>query len=226
MTHAMMRAVVGGAVAAVVLVALAAVLALTGVLPIDLAPEPPKKLLVIAAAPDEEGADVAAFAFVLERGMDSATLLDTRAAVTVPGTTAKSARSALPFGGGEAVAKALSSQTGGTLPWLVLTPDDWAEFIDRAGGIEVDLKKSVSSYQGGELFVLEPGKRRMKGDEVVAVASALEFLDDSAKTERSISAGLSAVTAMQVEHLPSAVGGRENSSSLTEQELEGFVSNE
>lgn len=206
------------------LVVAASLLALTGVLPFELRPEPPEKLLVIAAAPDGEGVEVAAFAFVLQRGIDSATLLDTRASVTVPGTTAKSPRDALPFGGGAAVAKALSAQTGGTLRYVVLGPKEWGELIDRSGGIEVDLPQSVSSYQSGELVVLESGKRRLRGKEVAAVAAALDFMEDSDAAERSISAGLSAVTAAESDRLPALVADKRNRSDVSNRELEAFVS--
>lgn len=223
----MLRALVAGAVVAVLAVAVAVALVATDVIKLEREPEAPARVLVVAAAPDQDGVDVATLAFVLDRGEKTASLLDTEKTVAVEGTTAHTARAALPFGGGEAVSRALAEQTGGeALPWVVLSSATWTDLVDEAGGIEVDVPEGVSAYADGRLVLLAAGRGRLDGSQALALASAVDYLDSAerkAETVKALDAGLSAVVALRVDKLGALVSSGGASSSLPVASLDLFA---
>lgn len=168
------RAAIAGAVLALMVIAAGAVAVFAGLLPDLSAPEPLDRLLVIASAPDQGGTEVATYAFVV--GSGEVQLLDTFESATVPSTSAKNAREALPFGGGATVAQALKEQTGGiVLPWIVVPERVWSGIVDARGGVVVDVPRDVSAYRDGSLYVIDAGERSMQGDELVALSEALDY---------------------------------------------------
>lgn len=223
----MMRAVgIGAALALVVVVAIVA-LVVSDVIDLGIGDEPPRRLLVIGLAPDEEGADVAAFAFVLDREAGSAMVLDTTQPVTVPNTSAESAREAYPFVGGAGVSDALAAQTGGeALPWLVMTPEVWSAALDEAGGVDVNVPEDVSVYEGTKLTILEPGERTLSGEETVALLKSLRYLDSQgsrSRIQRRVGASVSGIlSADRAKLLPSG-GASGVQSSLSARQLARFV---
>lgn len=222
----MMRAVLWGGGLAVVAVAVVVALVVSGVVDLGAASEPPQKLLIIGTAPDEEGAEVAAFAFVLERGSDSALVLDTMQAATVPNTSAGNAREAYPFVGGEGVSEALAAQTGGeALPWVVLPADVWGKLVDDAGGIEVDVPQDVSVYRDGSLVVLDQGVQRLSGAQAAALLRAVGFIekpDVRAQVSGQITAAVSAVVSAQRQGLSELIAAPDSTTSLTTRQLAEF----
>jgi len=219
----------GKAAVAGVLLALVATAAVVAAISFDLIPAgwtsaPPDEVLVIATAPQPTGSEAVHYAVVLapRKGMRA---LDVDAASTVAGTSAKSAREAFAFGGGEAVAEALSPQTGGeALSWIVLAPADWQAFIDASGGLEVDVPTAVSTYASGTLTVLEPGSQSLSAEQAVALALSAEYLD-SGERERVLGemrSGFASVLASNTADLTEAAKDGDARSSLTGEQIERF----
>jgi hypothetical protein len=223
----MLKAVGVGALIALLLLAVVVALVVTGTVELGTPAQAPEEVLVIATAPDADGAEVAPFAFVLERGSTAGVLVDPASPVTVTGTSATSARDAYPFVGPDGVAEALSGQTGAVvLPWVALPPQSWAALVEAAGGIELEVPEGLSAYQDGRLVVLTPGRQRLGGDEAVALASALPFIEDETEQQRvakQLSAGLSAVTVLGIERLESLVAEGPGESSLSRAEIAAFA---
>lgn len=223
----MMRAIGIGAALALVVVVIGVALVLSGVVDIGIGDEPPQRLLVIGLAPDEEGTDVAAFAFVLDREAGSSVVLDTAQPVTVPNTSAENAREAYPFVGGSGVADALAAQTGGeALEWLVMSPDAWGAVLDEAGGVKVNVPEDVSVYEGAKLTILEPGERTLSADETVALLRALRYLDSPggrSRIQRQVSAAVSGILSADRSKLLESSGTAKVQSSLSARQLAGFV---
>lgn len=221
----MLRAAGWGAVVAVVLLAVAAALVLTGVVDIDPQPKVPERLLVIATAPDDEGTEVAAVAFVIEAAAEAPVILDVDATVTVPGTSASSARNAFPFGGGDAVASALDYQTGERLDWIVVPWPRWSELVDAQSGIQVEVPERVTAYRDGRLIVVEEGTQRLEAAEVVALATAAPFVSEGSREvlSRSLGSALSAVVLAESAGLADAVDDGRVDSSLPASSIEAFL---
>lgn len=179
--------------------------------------EPVSELLVICTAPTEDGGEVAALAFVIDVAGGTSRVLDTTAASAVPGTSANTAREAFPFGGGTVVARALASQTGGApLEWVVLAGPVWSDVADESGGLTVEIPVGLSSYTGGSLTLIEPGRRSLSGAELVAVASSTDYLTgegDAASVLEQISSGLATLFSAEPALLTELVsGGRADTS--------------
>jgi hypothetical protein len=223
---ATLRAVlIGGLLGLLVLGGFAAVL-VAGIVELPSLDEPAARLLVIAVAPDDV-TTAAPFAFVLDAGRSSATLLDPSVPVRVPGSSALSARDAYEALGGGGVARALAPQTDGqVLQWVVLPPESWAQLVDRFGGIEVDVPHAMSSYRDGLLISVDGGRQRITGDEAVALASAFRFVEDDDARRLLLSqlgAGISSVTVARPELLADLVRSGAAQSSLDAETVRGFV---
>lgn len=218
-------AILGGGLALLLLAAGIGLL-YTGVIEVPTDDPAPSRLLVIATAPDDVSVN-APFAFVMEVGRTSATLLDPGAPVVVSGTSANSARDAYPFVGGHGVARALAVQTGGqTLPWVVLPQESWAAFIDDFGGLEIDVPQAISAYRDGSLVVVPQGQQRLTGEQAVALASALGHIDNDqvrAGLNSQLSAGISAVVSARQAEIPELVAQGRATSSLEPDALERFT---
>lgn len=188
-----------GVVTGTVLGGLVAAAALYGLslleMPTATGPDDTSRYVVILEAPDEDGLPVAGLALLVDAARSSVSVLDPFAESTVSGTSARNAREALPFGGGAAVVVALGPQIGtGSIPWVVVPGDAWAEMIDACGPIEVSVPRSFSSYVGGELTVFGAGVNVLSGSEVVAMAGAIAELPESDRTDlhKQLAAGVGA----------------------------------
>lgn len=225
MTATGRAALLGGGLA-LVFVAAVLVLVSTGTVTLpSLDGDTPERVLVITTAPEDDALS-APFAFVITPRSTSAELLDTTERVVISGTSAQSARDAYPFVGGAGVARALAPQTGGEpLEWVVLPPDEWAGLVDEVGGVQVDLPVSISVYRDGTLAVLEAGARRLTGEEAVALASALPFVEREADRKRvssQLSAGIAAAVTSMPERLGELVAEKRAESSLDAEALGVF----
>lgn len=217
------RAALIGAFVAVVLAAGLAVAGYLGLLEGLLPAQKVDRLLVIATAPDKSGVEVATVAFVLEADGSRATVLDTFEPVTVAGTSAKNAREALPYGGGDAVAEALAGQTAGeALPWVVLSAASWEKLVNDAGGVTATVPADVNVYTDGRLTLVDAGTRRLTGAEAVALASGVDYLDQGstrAAVTDSLSAGLSKAVSDDPGALVVALETAGTSTSLSSEEI-------
>jgi len=225
-----MSAAAKGALIGVLLVVLivggVAVGVMTGLVPNPTHRAEAKRILVIASAPDADGAQLAALAFTVEPKTGKVTLMNTLEKMTISGTSASNARDALPFGGGAAVAEALAPQTGGEpLAWIVVPSKQWAPLVDQAAGIAVDVPEAVNSYAGGTLTVLEPGSQKLSGAEAAALASAAPFVGDEQIQERvlkELSAGVSAIVGSSGETVRNMVAAGTAQSSLESSDIPPF----
>jgi len=217
------------AVVAGVLIAIVATAAVVAGIWFDLIPAgwtsaPPDEVLVIATAAQPTGSEAAQYAVVLAPG-GRMRALDVDAASTVAGTSAKSAREAFAFGGGAAVAEALSRQTGGeALPWIVLEPASWQALIDDSGGLRVDVPTAVSTYASGTLTVLEPGSQDLSAGQAVALSLSAGYLDEDER-ERVLGemrSGFASVLASDTAGLTAAAKAGSATSSLTDEQIERF----
>lgn len=151
------------------------------------------EILVICTAPDEEGGEVAAVAFRADLAAGSTAPLDTLRPASVPGTSARTARDAFPYGGGPVVARALSGEGGAETPeWVVVPWTVWSKVADDAGGLELEVPAGLSAYSAGTLTLIEPGRRTLSGAELVAVAASSEYLsrEDASESLAAITQGL------------------------------------
>lgn len=224
----MKGALIAGAALAVIVVAVVIALVAGGVVDLQAGEDVPDRIIVLGTAPDEEGAEIAALALVLERGTRSALVLDTLKPATVPDTSASNARDAYPYVGAAGVAGVLAAQTGGDeLPWVVLPAETWSTLVDDAGGIEVDVPADISVYRDGSLVVLQPGKQRLSGREAQALLSALAYVDERREREavaKQIAASVSALISANRDAIVEAVADRRATSPLTAAELSAFSS--
>lgn len=215
-------ALIGLLVAAAV-VGVAALAVSAGLLPESRESRSDDRVLVIATAPDAGGTDLAALAFVVEPTGDRVTLLSTMEAATTAGTSASTPREALPFGGGEAVAKALSAQTGGAvLDWVVIPDSEWADMVDDAGGIRVSVPSGVSAYSRGSLTIVAPGSQTLTGRDAVALASSAAYLGDretQSQVLRQLTASVSAVVGASGNRMREIVASGIGRSSLDPAEI-------
>ena len=175
------------------------------------------ELLVICTAPDEVGGEVAALAFRLDLSAGSTESLDTLKPASVPGTSARTAREAFPYGGGRVVARALVVGGGGQpLEWIVVPWAVWSTVADDAGGLELDVPAGLSAYSGGTLTLIEPGRRTLTGSELVAVAASTEYLspDDAARSLAAMTEGLAGFLTSEPALLADLVSSGRAASSL------------
>lgn len=171
------------AVAVIVLLAIAAGVLLF----IQRSHQPLKRLMVIVVAPGKDSGEVAPIAFVLQSPSGSIRALDTRRRTTILGSSAQNAADAYTFGGGGAVAAALSGQTGNqTMDWVALPSPLWADMIDAAGGVIVQVPEDFSAYSDGELTVVQAGNRKLTGREAVGLISSADYFTDIAVRQATV----------------------------------------
>jgi len=188
----------------------------------------PTKVLVIGTVPDAAGSESAAFAYVLDSGRNQVSVLDTLMSATVSGTSATNAYEAFPFGGGPTVASVLAEQSGdAALPWVVVPASTWADLIDQAGGVSIDIPQRFSAYRAGELVLLEQGRQLLDGAEAVAVGGSTGLFDGPGQSEavlKGISAAVSTVLG-DGQSLAEAIRGQKALSSLSAEQL-GLIDSE
>jgi len=212
-----------GLLVAVAAVGVAAFAVSAGLLPDSGQLASDHRVLVIATAPDEGGTDLAALAFVVEPTGNRVTLLSTMETATIAGTSASTPRDALPFGGGEAVAQALSAQTGGVvLGWVVIPDSEWADMVDDAGGVQATVPSGVSAYTRGALTIVAPGSHMLTGRDAVALASSASHMEDAetqAMVLRQLTARVSAIVGASGDRMRAMVTSGTAQSSLDPSEI-------
>lgn len=164
-------AILGGCAVVVSVAALAVVIvSWLGYLPYTPEPLPASGVLVIAAGADEKGAPSADLVMVL--GRDGAVrALDVDRPGVVDGL-AVTGRQALAYGGGKAVARAVSGQTGSaTMIWVVLPPAVWHALLDSAQGVSLDVPAEVVAFDGSSVVRVDAGPRDLSGVEAGAVCA-------------------------------------------------------
>lgn len=223
---ATLRGVLIGGLLGLLVLGLGAALLIAGIVEVPTFEPPTDRLLVISTAPDDVSVN-APFAFVIDQGAETVTLLDPTVPAVISGTSATNARDAYAFVGGSGVASALAPQTDGdALQWLVLPPAAWSRIVDEAGGVEVEVPWSISVYRDGELYVLDSGTRRLSGEQAVALASAASYLEDEAvrrDVEHQLGTSISAVIAVAPQRLAELVAEGSAYSSLRAEQVSAIV---
>lgn len=219
------RAVVIGALLAVLALLIGGGLLVSGAVELPRDGAPVERVLVIGTVPLAEGGDAAAFALVIDSRTEKYETLDTLAPTTVAGTSATTARDAFAYGGGDSVAAALSAQTNGeALPWVVLPASLWARLLDADGGVDATVERGISAFIDGGLTVVEPGRRSLTGTEAVALAASADFIADSASGQevlRTIAEGIGSALAGSSLSLSELVTSGEAESDIAPARLPG-----
>lgn len=143
-------------------------------------------VLLVAAAPDENGDVVAQVVVVADVSGASATIepVSPATSVTIPGTTYSTLADAYPFGGGAGVATALARVRGGDpLPHVTLDAGALTAALEREGSVRLTLPAPMSVFDGDELFTLSSGTRTLEPEEVGAVFKGAPYLDARDRAE-------------------------------------------
>lgn len=182
------RAVLVGALLAVLVVAgLAAAFAL-GVVPgvaDRTAQASDGPVLVALVLPDAEGVTVVRVLTIFVRAGDvlRATSVDPLTSATVPGTSATTLAEAYSFGGGAGVADAYAQlNSSKDLPWVVVTPKGWTALMGTAE-IPVTIPADIEVFDGTELYSYAQGATGFPAPEVDKVMNGAAHLSD---TERAV----------------------------------------
>lgn len=172
----MWRSALVGAVAAIVLVAavvLGGLYVVGGTAPTTEQVEPERVLLVFAA-PNADGAVVAASIAVVADGRFTFVSPDT--SVTIPGTSASTLGDAYIYGGGKAVSGAISGVGEFAHDGYVVVPQSlWARAAADVGGVSADLPQDVSVFDGERLTTLRSGEQTLTAEGVAAVLGAMPY---------------------------------------------------
>lgn len=173
--------------AIVVVVAVAGVLIITGHIgPAGVAPEDLTRVLLVGAAPDENGDVVAQIVAVADVSGSTVTLeaVSPSTSVTIPGTTYDTLADAYPFGGGGGVADALARITGDeALPYVALDARTFAAALEQEGSVALKLPAPMSVFDGEELFTISSGTQDLTPAEVAAVFKGAPYLEAGDRTE-------------------------------------------
>lgn len=182
------RAVLVGALLAVLVVAGLAAAFTLGVVPgaadrTAQASEGP--VLVALVLPDADGVTVVRVLTVFERAGDvlRATAVDPLTSATIPGTSATTLAEAYSFGGGAGVANTYSLLNGSSDPlWVVVTPRGWSALMGT-DEIPVTIPADIEVFDGTELYSYAQGATGFPAPEVAKVMTGAAHLSD---TERAV----------------------------------------
>jgi hypothetical protein len=189
----MRGAVITGAVAAIVVVAAVAGAGWylsRGKVPIGEVTQA-DTVVVMLTGPAEDGATVAQLIAVADVSGSTLEVTDVDPAtrVSIPGTSYDLLRDAYPFGGGPAVAEALTRIRGGkALPYLVIPSDMWSTEPSGSASVDVTLPRSVDVFDGTRLTTFASGGVRVAPADLPALLQGLGYLGaaDRVKVRSSI----------------------------------------
>ena len=137
------------------------------------------RVLIVAAAPDEDGAVVAQVITLVDvsQGRAQTTFVSPATPVSIPGTSYDTLADAYPFGGGAGVAEAYARATGITAPaYVALAPDALMRAVDAADGVTLELPADMAVFDGETLYVFAPGSRTFSAEELGAVLKGAAYL--------------------------------------------------
>jgi hypothetical protein len=174
-------------------------------------------VVVVFAAPDENGAMVAQFIANVSR--TGTVDISPETTVSVPGTTAGPLGGLYAFGGSQAIAAALATSSA-TPDWLDLPPEAWKPLIDSAGGIDVTLAKPLDVFDGKSYSHFPEGSQKMGGDALVALLAGSRYLSSSERTALRQSVEKAIVEQLTTSATESQLSG----SSLTADEMKEWLS--
>jgi hypothetical protein len=171
--------IVAGALIALVVMAGSAVYRFWGEGSAEVSAEDLSRVLIVAAAPDENGDVVGQIVLIADVTEDPAALEAVSPAleVTIPGTTYSALGDAYPFGGGAGTAEALARAEGGEpLPYVAIDANALEAALEAAGPLSVTLPADMSVYDGDDLYTFEAGKQTLSAVELLAVLKGAPYL--------------------------------------------------
>jgi hypothetical protein len=150
-------------------------------------------VVLVFESPSEDAATAASLIALVANGTMQDVSPDTTVAVT--GVPSKRLGDAFVFGGGPAVARSLSAMAGGRTPSYVVVPETtWAKAVAAKHGIEVDVPKDLSVFDGNRLTKLRAGQQSLEATGVSALLRGMSYLDPEQRSalSRALEAQLAA----------------------------------
>lgn len=145
-----------------------------------------ERVVLVAAAPDEDGAVVAQIVVLVDvsEPQTQVAFVSPATGVSIPGTAYETLADAYPFGGGAGVADAYARAAGGEAPaHLTVGPGALARAVDAAGGVRLTLPADMAVFDGETLFALSEGPGRFSGAELEAVFKGAPYLTDAERAQ-------------------------------------------
>jgi hypothetical protein len=134
------------------------------------------RVVIVFASHAEDGAEVAqVVAQVTDEGR-TVRLLDPQEAVTIPGTSYDRLADAYPFGGGQAVADALTGPKGVSGAYVDVQEARWIALLQRGAAVEVDLPKPLEVFDGTRLVSFAEGTQAVPAVDVPALLRGVAYL--------------------------------------------------
>jgi hypothetical protein len=191
------RAALTGAVAAVVVLAVAAAgawlyLRQSGALS---KVQRPKMVVVVFSGRAQDGALVAQAIVVTSADGSGARVVAPETSATVTGTTYGTLRDAYPFGGAAAVAKAVASGSE-QVGWVDVPEKAWWDALDGSGGASVDLPKTIDVFDGSELYTFPEGSSTVRGDQASRLMNGIDYLAEADRARVRDAVTLASLKAM------------------------------
>lgn len=176
----MRKAILAGAVAAFVLVAVLSAGRLSYLRSIKEVTNanPEGRIVLVFESTAEDGATVAALVSVVADGRMKDVSPGTT--VTIPGTSSSQLGDAFVFGGGAAVARALeetaSGPGGGVAPFVSVPAPVWRAAVQARRGVYVDVPEKVTAFDGTKLITINPGAQTLSADQVGTLLAGLSYI--------------------------------------------------
>jgi hypothetical protein len=173
----MRKSMLAGAIAAILLVALAGLGRFAYLRMVGGAPEArgQESVLLIFESSAKDGAPSAALISVVGGGKMRDVSPDTTVAVS--GTSYSRLGDALAFGGGAAVARGLGSGQHGSVMRYVSVPEPvWHAAIEATYGVRVDIPRKLAAFKGAGLTTIPSGEQTLTADQVGVLMEGLSYL--------------------------------------------------
>jgi hypothetical protein len=134
------------------------------------------RAVIVFASHAEDGAEVAQVVADVTDGGRSVRLVDPRSAATIPGTSYDQLGDAYPFGGGEAVAAALTGLSGANVAYVDVSEAEWIALLSRTGDVRVVVPKALEVFDGTRLVSLAAGTQTVPAADVPALLRGVAYL--------------------------------------------------
>lgn len=188
-----LRAVLVGAAAALVLVGIVVALAVLGVLPTGLSSDvaPEGAVAVALVLPDQDGVvTLRVLDIYTPSGGDwSIRSVSPTTPAVISGTSGTSLADAYSFGGGDALAEALSKQAG--LPvsgWVTVDQRGW-EALRGNVPFEIDLASDIAVFDGRQLHSFGAGRVTVSSAKTARLLDGAAYLNASESREVRVQVG-------------------------------------
>jgi hypothetical protein len=161
--------------------------------------------VVVFASHAEDGAEVAqVVAHVTDDGR-SVRLVDPRKAVTIAGTSYDRLGDAYPFGGGEAVAAALTGLSGAGVAYVDVGEKEWIALLARGGDVSVVVPKALEVFDGSRLVSFAEGTQTVPAVDVPALLRGVAYLGAEDRMRVVDAVGEASLTALASGGVPAGV---------------------